>query len=199
MDQIPARSSPSTPTPTRDVPIAHYASSATSPSAPLIIRPARAQHGTSESTDAESFLLRQRGPAIPDWRSSTYGSRRAQGKGYSETDRHPEAPRNYADARVHYKIVLEVLARSCAERRRPSGPAEADEEGAHFENGKVTYAAATLDAIAGARQADSSGDATARYGGLNLPGRSTDDGDEIRSPRAESGLMTVFGCRRSPP
>ena len=115
-------------------------------------------------------------------------------KGYSETDRYTSAPRNYADARDNYKIVLEVLGEICAERVAPRA-AEADEEGAHFENGKVTYAAATLDAIAALRQAELFGAMLPReYGGLNLPESIYQMMVEIVA-RAESGLMTVFGLQ----
>ena len=69
-------------------------------------------------------------------------------KGYSEAELYPTAPRNYADAKDNYRIVLEVLGEICGERVAPRA-AEADEEGAHFEDGEVTYAAATLDAIDG--------------------------------------------------
>ena len=69
---------------------------------------------------------------------------------------YPGAPRNYADAKDNYRIVLEVLGEICGERVAPRA-AEADEEGAHFEDGEVTYAAPTLDAIEALRQAGSSG------------------------------------------
>ena len=82
----------------------------------------------------------------------------------------------------------------CAERVAPRA-AEADEEGAHFETGEVTYAAPTLDAIDAFRQAGLFGAMLPReYGGLNLP-------ESIYSmlvemvARAESGLMTVYGLQ----
>jgi len=78
-------------------------------------------------------------------------------------------PRTYADAIDNYRIVLEVLGEICGERVAPRA-AEADEEGAHFEGGEVTYAAATLDAIQALRQAELFGAMLSReYGGLNLP------------------------------
>ena len=72
-------------------------------------------------------------------------------KGYAESDVYPTAPRNYADAKDNYRIVLDVLGEICGERVAPRA-AEADEEGAHYEDGEVTYAAATLDAIEALRQ-----------------------------------------------
>ena len=62
-------------------------------------------------------------------------------KGYSEAETYPGAPRNYADAKDNYRIVLDVLGEICGERVAPRA-GEADEEGAHFEDGVVTYAAA---------------------------------------------------------
>ncbi len=52
-------------------------------------------------------------------------------KGYSESGLYPTAPRNYADAKDNYRIVLDVLGEICGERVAPRA-AEADEEGAHF-------------------------------------------------------------------
>src|SRR5664280_2114261 len=115
-------------------------------------------------------------------------------KGYSETELYAAAPRNYADAKENYRIVLEVLGEVCGERVAPRA-AEADEEGAHFENGEVTYAAATLDAIEALRQAELFGAMLSReYGGLNLPESIYQMMVELVA-RAESGLMTVYGLQ----
>jgi hypothetical protein len=115
-------------------------------------------------------------------------------KGYSESDLYSTAPRNYADARDNYRIVLDVLGEVCGERVAPRA-AEADEEGAHYENGEVTYAAATLDAIEALRQAELFGAMLSReYGGLNLPESVYQMMVEIVA-RAESGLMTVYGLQ----
>ena len=119
----------------------------------------------------------------------------AQGEGLRrDAELYPGAPRNYADAKDNYRIVLEVLGEICGERVAPRA-AEADEEGAHFENGEVTYAAPTLDAIDALRQAELFGAMLPReYGGLNLPESIYQMMVEIVS-RAESGLMTVFGLQ----
>jgi alkylation response protein AidB-like acyl-CoA dehydrogenase len=115
-------------------------------------------------------------------------------KGYSETGIYPGAPRNYADAKDNYRIVLEVLGEVCGERVAPRA-AEADEEGAHFENGEVTYAAPTLEAIEALRQAELFGAMLPReYGGLNLPESIYQMMVELVA-RAESGLMTVYGLQ----
>jgi alkylation response protein AidB-like acyl-CoA dehydrogenase len=115
-------------------------------------------------------------------------------KGYSEAAEYPGAPRNYADAKDNYRIVLEVLGDICANVVAPRA-AEADEEGAHFKDGEVTYAGATLDAIAALRQAELFGSVLERrFGGLNLPESVYSSMVEIVS-RAESGLMTIFGLQ----
>jgi alkylation response protein AidB-like acyl-CoA dehydrogenase len=114
--------------------------------------------------------------------------------GYSEAGIYATAPRNYADALDDYRIVLEVLGQVCGERVAPRA-AEADEEGAHYEAGDVTYAAATRDAIDALRQAELFGAMLSReYGGLNLPESIYQMMVEIVA-RAESGLMTVYGLQ----
>jgi 3-(methylthio)propanoyl-CoA dehydrogenase len=114
--------------------------------------------------------------------------------GYAEADLYPAAPRSYADAKDDHRIVLEVLGEVCGERVAPRA-AEADEEGARFEDGVVTYAAATLDAIDALRQAELFGAMLGRrYGGLNLPESIYSMMVEMVA-RAESGLMTVYGLQ----
>jgi len=115
-------------------------------------------------------------------------------KGYSESDTYPTAPRDYADAKDDFRIVLDVLGEICGERVAPRA-AEADEEGAHYQDGEVTYAAATLDAIEALRQAELFGAMLPReYGGLNLPESVYQMLVELVA-RAESGLMTVYGLQ----
>jgi 3-(methylthio)propanoyl-CoA dehydrogenase len=115
-------------------------------------------------------------------------------KGYSEAGLYPTAPRNYADAMDSFRIVLDVLGEICGERVAPRA-AEADEEGAHYDDGEVTYAAATLDAIETLRQAELFGAMLSReYGGLNLPESIYQMMVEMVA-RAESGLMTVYGLQ----
>jgi alkylation response protein AidB-like acyl-CoA dehydrogenase len=114
--------------------------------------------------------------------------------GFTEADRFPTAPRSYADAVDSYRIVLDVLGEVCAERIAPRA-AEADEEGAQYEAGQVTYAAATRDAIDALRQAELFGAMLGRqYGGLAVPETIYQMMVEIVA-RAESGLMTVYGLQ----
>ncbi len=115
-------------------------------------------------------------------------------RGYAEAAIYPTAPRTYPDAIDSYRIVLEVLGEVCGERVAPRA-AEADEEGAHFDHGVVTYAAATQDAIEALRQAELFGAMLGRqYGGLNLPESIYQMMVEMVA-RAESGLMTVYGLQ----
>ncbi len=115
-------------------------------------------------------------------------------RGYAEAAIYPTAPRNYADAKDSYRIVMEVLGEVCGERVAPRA-AEADEEGAHYQDGEVTYAAATKDAIEALRQAELFGAMLSReYGGLNLPESVYQMMVEMVA-RAESGLMTVYGLQ----
>jgi alkylation response protein AidB-like acyl-CoA dehydrogenase len=113
---------------------------------------------------------------------------------YAEAAQYPGAPRNYADAKDNYAIVLGVMGEICGERIAPRA-AEADEEGAHFLDGEVTYSAPTLDAIEAIRQAGLFGAMLPReFGGLNLPESIYSMLVEIVA-RAESGLMTVYGLQ----
>src|SRR5512143_2520349 len=74
-------------------------------------------------------------------------------KGYSTANQYPAAPRNYEDAKDNYRLLLEVLGDICANVVAPHA-AEADEEGAQFQNGEVKYAAATQKALEALKRAD---------------------------------------------
>jgi alkylation response protein AidB-like acyl-CoA dehydrogenase len=114
--------------------------------------------------------------------------------GYAEAATYPTAPRNYADAKDNYRLILEVLGEICGDQVAPRA-AEADEEGVHFEGGRVEYAKPTRDAIEALRQAELFGSMLPRqYGGLYLPESIYQMMVEIVS-RAESGLMTIFGLQ----
>ena len=114
--------------------------------------------------------------------------------GYANAQEFPSAPRNYADAKDNYHLLLEVLGDICAKIIAPRA-AEADEEGAQFHNGQVEYAAATQEAIQALTQADFMGAMLPwKYGGLNLPESIYQMMIDIVS-RAEAGVMTVFGLQ----
>jgi len=114
--------------------------------------------------------------------------------GYRYHDHYPVAPRNYADAKDNYRLLLNLLGEICATHVAPRA-AEADEEGVHLHDGRVTYAAATQEALRLFRQAELMGAILPwEHGGLNLPGTIYRMMVEIVS-RAEAGLMTVFGLQ----
>jgi 3-(methylthio)propanoyl-CoA dehydrogenase len=115
-------------------------------------------------------------------------------QGYSYAQEFPAAPRNYADAKDNYHLLLEVLGDICAKIIAPRAP-EADEEGAQFHDGEVEYAAATQEAIQALTQADFMGAMLPwKFGGLNLPESIYQMMIDIVS-RAEAGVMTVFGLQ----
>ena len=104
------------------------------------------------------------------------------------------APRDYADAQDNWRLVLEILGDICAGVIAPRA-AEADEEGAHYEHGNVTYAKATQAAIEAFRKSEILGAMLPwEYGGLNLPETVYQAMIEMVS-RAEGGLMTIFGLQ----
>ena len=114
--------------------------------------------------------------------------------GYRYHDQYPAAPRNYADAKDNYRLLLNVLGEICANYVAPRA-AEADEEGAQYQDGQVTYAAATQEALELLRQAELMGAMLPwEYGGLNLPETIFQMMVEIVS-RADAGLMTIFGMQ----
>jgi len=115
-------------------------------------------------------------------------------KGFTTQQQYAAAPRNYTDALENYRILLEVLGEICATVIAPSAPA-ADEEGAQFKDGEVTYARATQAALEALRQAELMGVMLPwEYGGLNIPETIYAMMVEIVS-RAEAGLMTIFGLQ----
>jgi len=115
-------------------------------------------------------------------------------EGYTTHTRYPAAPRNYADAQDNYRMLLSLVGEICAARVAPRA-AEADEEGARFHDGQVTYAAATQEGVQVLRQAELVGATLPwEYGGLNLPETILQMMVEIVS-RADASLMTVFGLQ----
>jgi 3-(methylthio)propanoyl-CoA dehydrogenase len=114
--------------------------------------------------------------------------------GYRFHGQYPTAPRSYADAIENYSLMLEVLGEICANVIAPQA-AQADEEGAVFDKGEVTYSKATNDALEALRQAELMGAMLPwEFGGLNLPETVYGIMVEMIS-RAEAGLMTIFGLQ----
>lgn len=114
--------------------------------------------------------------------------------GYRQHEIYRDAPRNYADAMDTYKLLLSILGEICGTYIAPRA-AEADQEGAHYHDGKVTYAAATQEALELLTEAELMGPMLPRqYGGLNVPESIFWMMVEIVS-RAEAGLMNLFGLQ----
>lgn len=114
--------------------------------------------------------------------------------GYRYHQDYPGAPRSYADAKDNYRLLLQVLGDLCANRIAPRA-AEADEQGAQFHAGRVTYAEATQEGLRLLRQAGLMGAMLPwEYGGLNLPETVLQMMIEIVS-RADPALMSIFGLQ----
>jgi len=104
------------------------------------------------------------------------------------------APKNIPDAKDSYDRILDIVGDIAGNIIEPRA-AEADEEGAHYENGEVTYAKATQEALGALTKADLMGFTLPRkYGGLNCPLTIYAIAIEIVS-QAEAGFMTLFGLQ----
>lgn len=113
---------------------------------------------------------------------------------YATAAAYRHAPRNYADAKDNWRLVLEILGDICGTVIAPRS-AEADEEGATYHAGEVAYAAATQAAIEAFRKSEILGAMLPwEFGGLNLPETVYTAMVEMVS-RAEGGLMTIFGLQ----
>ena len=113
---------------------------------------------------------------------------------YEEAKRFDYAPVDYDDAMENYKKVLEIVGdisgNFIAERA-----ASVDEEGAHYENGKVTYAQGTIENLEQLSKADLRGMILPRrFGGLNFPFSIYIKAIEILS-RGDGSLMNIYGLQ----
>jgi alkylation response protein AidB-like acyl-CoA dehydrogenase len=113
---------------------------------------------------------------------------------YKEAQEYNYAPTDYQDAVDNYYKVLEIVGDIAANIVAPNAP-EVDKEGAHFENGKVTYAKGTQQALDALTKAELMGfTLPRRYGGLNLPKTIYMMAIEMIS-RADASLMNIFGLQ----
>ncbi|PIE33441.1 acyl-CoA dehydrogenase [candidate division KSB3 bacterium] len=104
------------------------------------------------------------------------------------------APKNIHDTKDSYDRILDIVGDIAGNIIEPRA-AEADEEGAHFDKGVVTYADATQEAIDAFKKADLMGFTLPRkYGGLNCPSLIYAIATEMVS-QAEAGLMNIFGLQ----
>lgn len=113
---------------------------------------------------------------------------------YAEAEEYGYAPTDYQDAIDNYRKVLEIVGDITANIIAPAA-AEVDAEGSHFENGKVSYAAGTQEALEQLKKAELMGfTLPRRYGGLNFPTTVYTMAIEMVS-RAEASLMNLFGLQ----
>lgn len=113
---------------------------------------------------------------------------------YTYAAQYPFAPTDYEDARENYRRVLQIVGDLSANFIEPRA-ADVDTEGAHFEDGKVTYATGTLENVEQLRKADLMGMIIPyRYGGMNIPFTVYCIAVEIAS-RADASLMNIFGLQ----
>jgi len=113
---------------------------------------------------------------------------------YKQAEKFNYAPVNYEDAIENYRKVMEVVGDIAANYIAPRA-ASIDEEGAVFENGKVSYAKGTREALDILSKAELMGMILPReYGGLNFPTTIYMIATELIS-RADASLMNLFGLQ----
>lgn len=113
---------------------------------------------------------------------------------YTQADEFPHAPHNYEDAMENYRKILEITGDIAGNYIAPRA-ASVDEEGAVFQDGKVTYAKGTREALDMLSKAELMGMIIPReYGGLNFPNTIYMMATEIIS-RADASMMNIFGLQ----
>jgi hypothetical protein len=113
---------------------------------------------------------------------------------YAQAAQYDDAPVSYEDALVGYRTVLEMAGAIAAKEVAPLA-AEVDREGAHLENGQVTYAQGTQRAMDILTKANlQSFSLPRRYQGLNFPGLLYSMAVEMIS-QADASLMNIFGLQ----
>ncbi len=111
---------------------------------------------------------------------------------YKEAEHFPEAPQNYQEAQELYEAALELVGELAGDVIAPLAM-EVDAEGAHFKDGKVTYAKGTREALDQLAEAGLMGVILPRkYGGIEFPATIYMMMIEMIS-RADASLMTMFG------
>ncbi len=114
--------------------------------------------------------------------------------GYTEAAEYNYAPTDYEDALDNYRKVLEIVGDITGNFIAPRAAA-VDEEGCHFEDGRVRYARGTREALDQLTKAELMGfTLPRRYGGLNFPTSIYTMAIEMVS-RAEASLMNLFGLQ----
>ncbi len=113
---------------------------------------------------------------------------------FSEAGKYLEAPKDLEDALDSYHRVLEIVGEIAGDFIAPRAP-DVDEQGASFDNGEVTYAKGTAEAIDRLNKSELMGfTIPRRYGGLNLPKIVYSAAIEMIS-RADASMMNIFGLQ----
>ena len=113
---------------------------------------------------------------------------------FSDRKQYPWAPASPEDARENYRRVLELVGDLCANFIEPRAE-DVDRVGPTLEDGRVTYAPGTREAIEALAQADLMGfTLPRRYDGLNMPTTMYIMAIEMVA-RADAALMTIFGLQ----
>ncbi len=113
---------------------------------------------------------------------------------FSESRRYPHAPENEEDAVDNYHRVLELVGEISAGFIAPRAT-EVDREGAHYDNGVVSYPQGIREDLEVLTRAGLMGfTLPRRYGGLNMPRVIYAAAIEMVS-RADASLMTLFGLQ----
>jgi len=115
-------------------------------------------------------------------------------RGFAEADAYPYAPRDADDAIENYHETLRIVGDVAGNFIAPRAE-DVDIEGPSLQDGVVTYAKGTAEALDRLSKADLMGFTLPRkYGGINMPHTVYSAAIEIVS-RADAGLMTLFGLQ----
>jgi len=113
---------------------------------------------------------------------------------YSDSERFDYAFTDAEDAKEGYREVLTLIGEICAQTISPLAP-DVDEEGCHFNAGKVTYPDGIQKDMEILRRSNLMGFTLPRkYGGLNLPSFVYSIAIEMVS-QADASLMNIFGLQ----
>lgn len=113
---------------------------------------------------------------------------------YEKSKKYPHAPVSYDDAVENYYKILEVVGDIAGNFIAPRA-ASVDEEGAAFNDGKVSYAKGTKESLDLLSKAELMGMILPyQYGGLNFPTTIYMLAVEMIS-RADASLMNIFGLQ----
>jgi alkylation response protein AidB-like acyl-CoA dehydrogenase len=113
---------------------------------------------------------------------------------YEEAKKYNYAPKDYQDAIDNYYRILEIIGGIAGNTVAPNA-ADVDIDGSSLEDGKVTYAKGTQEALKQLSQAELMGFTLPRkYDGLNFPTTIYIMAIEMIS-KADASLMNIFGLQ----